>query len=73
MVGVRATTAAVTAKAMAVFRNIDLSPPEAIHRPRCCLPVAEAKLNIGSRMREVDTVRVSHACFRGRRQAGVSK
>jgi hypothetical protein len=31
MVGVRAKSAAVTAKAMAVFRNIDLSPPEAIH------------------------------------------
>jgi hypothetical protein len=43
-------------------------PPDAM-----LLPVAEAKLNIGSRVREVVTVRVPHACFRWRRQAGVSK
>jgi hypothetical protein len=43
-------------------------PPDAM-----LLPVAEAKLNIGSRMREVVTVRVPNACFRWRRQAGVSK
>jgi membrane protease subunit (stomatin/prohibitin family) len=43
-------------------------PPDAM-----LLLLAEAKLNIGSRMREVVTVRVLHACFRWRRQAGVSK
>jgi hypothetical protein len=36
-------------------------------------PAAEAKLNIGSRMRELGAVTALHACFRRRRQVGVRK
>ena len=44
------------------------------HPPAAMLvPVAEAKLNIGSRMREVGAVTAPYACFRRRRQVGVSK
>jgi hypothetical protein len=44
------------------------------HPPAAMLvPVAEAKLNIGSRMREVGAVTAPYACFRRRCQVGVSK
>jgi hypothetical protein len=44
------------------------------HPPAAMLvPAAEAKLNIGSRMREVGAVTAPYACFRRRCQVGVSK
>jgi hypothetical protein len=44
------------------------------HPPAAMLvPVAEAKLNIGSRMREVGAVTAPYACFRRRCQVGASK
>jgi len=44
------------------------------HPPAAMLaPAAEAKLNIGSRMREFGAVTALYACFRRRCQVGVSK